>query len=421
MTVPPSVLGRKPRLLMISPVLPFPRRSGQQQRVYYSLKALREKFHLTFLTTGEPSRTESVRESLLGICDALLVLPSRYARSPLSKAWHRLAGQWYRLRTGLKFSNYMINAVEFAPERLDSILNGRRYDCALFEYWHAVDLIPFLQQRGIPCLLDMHNILWQSYRRQLQDRPRLPGPWARWACKQYRQREERAWARFDALIAINTAEATYARQKTPARHPVFYAPMGVDLGEWPCDWAAAHPPRLAYYGGLSSRHNRQAALICCREIMPEVWKALPETELWLVGSQPPKELQALAAADQRLKVTGTLEKPQEVLKTMSAVLCPWSGTYGFRSRIIELMALGVPVVASPEAVYGMDLEDRQGVLLESHSRSMVNACLKLLNDRDFSEDQSRKARAKVVRQYSFENTYGKLAEEVYRFSRQNGC
>ena len=43
-------------------------------------------------------------------------------------------------------------------------------DGALFEYWHAVDLIPLLQQRGVACILDMHNILWQSYRRQFLDR-----------------------------------------------------------------------------------------------------------------------------------------------------------------------------------------------------------------------------------------------------------
>jgi glycosyltransferase involved in cell wall biosynthesis len=412
-------MDHKGRLLIVSPVLPFPRRSGQQQRVYHSLKALREKFHLTFLTVGEPARIRAVRENLLELCDALLVLPSRYARSNLSKAWYRLAGGLYRLGTGLKFSNYLINAVEFAPGRLAAVLNGKRYDCALFEYWHAVDLVPFLQQQGVACVLDMHNILWQSYRRQLEGQICLTGSWARWALEQYRQREERAWTRFDALIAINAAEALYVKLKTPA-HPVFYAPMGADLEEWPYLWAPATPPRLAYYGGLGSRHNQQDALTCYRDIMPGIWESIPKAELWLVGSQPPKKLEALAAADPRLKVTGTLEKPQEILKTMSVVLCPWAGTYGFRSRIIEVLALGVPVVASPEAVYGMDLEDRRGILLEPDAAAMAQACLTLIQGKPFSVEQSRLARTQVTRHYSFENTYGKLAEDVYQFSRPNG-
>ena len=202
--------------------------------------------------------------------------------------------------------------------------------------------------------------------------------------------------------------------------PSFMPPWARTWRSGPTSGRRPHPPRLAYYGGLGSRHNQQDALTCYRDIMPGIWESIPEAELWLVGSQPPKKLEALAAADTRIKVTGTLENPQEVLKTMSVVLCPWSGTYGFRSRIIEVMALGVPVVASPEAVYGLDLEDRRGILLEPDSRAMAQACLALIQGKPFSAEQSRLARAQVTRQYSFETTYGKLAEAVYEFCRPNG-
>jgi len=49
-----------------------------------------------------------------------------------------------------------------------------------------------------------------------------------------------------------------------------------------------------------------------------------------------------------------------VLKTITVLLCPFTGTYGFRSRVIEAMALGIPVVATPDAVHGMDLTIRKG-------------------------------------------------------------
>ena len=43
-------MSKKTRLLILSAVYPFPRNSGQQQRVYYKLRALRADFHITFLT-----------------------------------------------------------------------------------------------------------------------------------------------------------------------------------------------------------------------------------------------------------------------------------------------------------------------------------------------------------------------------------
>ena len=41
----------KPRILVISNVLPFPGKSGQEMRVYYNLQSLKSKFHITFLTS----------------------------------------------------------------------------------------------------------------------------------------------------------------------------------------------------------------------------------------------------------------------------------------------------------------------------------------------------------------------------------
>jgi glycosyltransferase involved in cell wall biosynthesis len=256
----------------------------------------------------------------------------------------------------------------------------------------------------------MHDILWQAYARGVDSRRLLP-PWLwRWLIGRYRRAEERAWTAFDRLIAINHAEQTYVRRALPDAPEVFYAPMGTDLRRWPYSWQPGEP-RLAYYGGLGTPHNQRAALRCAREIMPAVWRHAPQTELWLVGSNPPESLRALTA-DPRIKVTGFVEEVQEVLRTMTAVLCPWTGKYGFRSRLIEVMALGVPVIASADAVYGMDLTEGEGLFLSDDAHGFAKRALALLNDPAFAADQSRLARAQVQDCYSYEGTYVTLMDDL---------
>ncbi len=404
-------MHRDLRLLIVSAVLPFPRRTGQQQRVFYKLKALREFFHLTFLTAAHPKQVAEVREELQTLCDEAIVLPSQYQRSIWTRALFRLGGAFYTGRTGLKFSNYVLGQVEFSPSRLELALASSSYDGALFEYWHAHNSVPTLQAKGILCVLDMHDILWQSYDQQLSRRM-LPVRWKKWAAEQYRRAEEQAWQQFDALIAINKEEARYVRTIVGEQKPIFYAPMGVDLSAWPYSWQPAHPPRLAYYGGLGSPHNQQAALRCYKQIMPHIWQKCPEAELWLVGSDPPASLLRLPQEDRRVVVTGYVERVQDVLRTMTTVLCPWSGTYGFRSRLIEVMALGVPVVASPEAVYGMDMQAGQGLFLEESDEGMAQACLRLLEHADLAHEQSARARQHVEQNFGYEATYGRLAHDL---------
>jgi glycosyltransferase involved in cell wall biosynthesis len=400
-----------PRLLVVSHVLPFPGATGQQQRVYYTLKTAREFFNVAFATPVIESREAELRGELLNHCDQALLLPSAYRNNAVAKAFGHACAAVYSLSTGLKKSNYLIGKLEFAPERLERLLAGNHFDLVLFEYWHAADSARVFQRAGIPCALDMHDILWQTYKRNLERAARAPRRLRHAMVERYRRREEEAWRKFDAVIAINREELSYAQSVTPAATKLFHAAMGVDLTRWPYSWSPPDKARLAYYGGLGNPHNQADALTCYHRLMPEIWRRFPDAEFWIVGSNPPEAIRALES-DSRVKVTGYVENVQQVLSRMSLALCPWSGTFGFRSRLIEVMALGAPVVASPDAVYGMELEPNRGLLLGRDDQEMINHALRLLGDSGFAAEQSRFARRQVEERFSVEVTYGKLMREL---------
>lgn len=402
--------NNKPRLLVISHVLPFPGATGQQQRVANTLKTFRNHFHVSFLASCGKRPEQVLRERLVEFCDEAILLPSAYEASQFGKIWHRGAGAAFALRTGLKESNYIIGELEFAPERIERAMEDRSFDLALFEYWHAASAVEIFKRRGIPCALDMHDVLWQTYKRQLGHGV-LPSSLKSWQLERYRQREEQAWQLFDAIIAINHSELQHVAQCVPPSVKMFHAGMGVDLKLWPYSWQPQNPPRVAYYGGLGNPHNQADARKVHNELMPAIWQRFPNAELWLIGSNPPEDLRALTA-DARVKVTGFVEQVQPILSTMTAILCPFSGTFGFRSRLIETMALGVPVVASPDAVYGMEMEEGCGLRLGETNEQLIEHALQLFSDENFAAEQSKLARQQVEKQFSVEATYGKLAIEL---------
>lgn len=406
----------KRKLLVLSHVLPFPGISGQQQRVSYTLQAARKQFHVTFATAVAPGDYQDVKDHLLALCDDVLLLPSQYPQHQIGRAWHKAVGSSYSATKGLKYSNYVIGHLEFAPARVASVLNGSAFDCALFEYWHAARSTSVFRERGIPCVLDMHNILWQARERDLNTTGFLPGLWNRRTLRKYKEQEEQAWENFDGLITINSAEHKYVEKSVATSPRLFYAPMGTDLGLWPHSWRPVSPPRIAYYGGLSTQHNQRDALRCYEKIMPSVWSHFPDAELWLIGSKPPEFLRRLTS-DPRVKVTGFVEDVQSLLASMALVLCPWVGTYGFRSRLIEVMALGVPLVTSPDAVYGMDLEHGKGLLLGADDEELAGHVLSLIRNPKLSQEQSQLGRQSVEERYSVESTYERLMSEVAEWLR----
>ncbi len=102
----------RPRLLVVSSVLPFPGAAGQEQRVKNKLAALRERFAVTFLTPVRRDERDAVAARLDELVDESLLLDSLYWRSPLTRLVHRAAASVYAAATGLKVSNYVAGRLE---------------------------------------------------------------------------------------------------------------------------------------------------------------------------------------------------------------------------------------------------------------------------------------------------------------------
>ena len=405
---------RMRRIAVVSHVLPFPASAGQRQRVGLTLQALRREFHVTFVTTVPPGEVQETKAALAAWCDEAIVAPYDESGSWWDGWRRRVATAIYCARTGLRASNYFLSQVAFPAARWGELLGDREFDCVLLEYWHASASMQYFRDRGIPVVLDTHNVLWQAYRADLDRRRWIPGWWKRRVVELYRDAEESAWRQFDGLIAINREEHLYMqRMASRVRH--FYTPMGVDVVKrWRYRWQP-EGARICCYGGFGSAHNAASALQCAQKIMPIVWRQLPRAELWLVGSNPPAALQALQA-DPRIRVTGFIDEVQPVLGSMRLMLCPWKGTYGFRSRLVEVMAVGVPVVANPDAVDGMDMAHEQGILLADDDVGLALHALRLLTDAAFATEQSERARSRVATRYGFDSTYGALSQELRQWA-----
>jgi glycosyltransferase involved in cell wall biosynthesis len=76
------------------------------------------------------------------------------------------------------------------------------------------------------------------------------------------------------------------------------------------------------------------------------------------------------------------------------------------------MALGVPVIATPDAVDGMELESGLGLLLVDSDEKLASTAVELLSAPERLSEQSRLARREMERLYSLENTYGRLMIEL---------
>ena len=406
-----SLKNMKPTLLFISHVIPINPSSGQQQRVLQMITEARKIFEVVFLTYCRNDRIKEVQDQLSVLVDRCIILPSIYQSSWSRKVWYSILAFLYQVRNGLKKSNYIIGQLELTRNRVIDALKDEKIDAVIYEYWHAWRSASVFKDKTIPVILDMHDNLSAAYTGQLAHKQLLPKIIKQRLLEQYSREEHHAWSQFNGIIAINKLEMEGVNKIT-SNIKLFFCPMGVDLDYWVYSSNPSIPVRFGFYGGLGSAVNLRQALFTINKIMPLLWQELPDVELWLIGSNPTEELRKIAARESRIKVTGFLSDPRPTLANLTALFCPWEGVFGFRSRVVEVMALGVPVIASPDAVAGMGITTGRGVTLaNSVDKFSENAC-QLARNQNYALKQSREGRSEVERKFSTNATYGKLFEEI---------
>src|SRR5690606_1868261 len=112
-------------------------------------------------------------------------------------------------------------------------------------------------------------------------------------------------------------------------------------------------------------------------------------KLWLVGNAPTPAMQILAS--DRIKVTGRVPDVRPYLARASAFVCPLRFGAGIKNKVLEALALGLPVIATPLSVDGIHIQPDESALVAEVAH-FTPAILRLLRDPDLQQRLSTQGR-----------------------------
>ena len=150
-----------------------------------------------------------------------------------------------------------------------------------------------------------------------------------------------------------------------------------------------------FIGGFQHRPNADAVLFFVREIYPLVSKHLPEAKFYVIGDKPPPEIAALAT--ERIIFAGLQRDVRPFFDSVKLSVAPLRFGAGVKGKINQSMAFGVPVVATSLAVEGMELKDRENILVADEPEDFAEALIELYESEELwnriSENGVQKTRA----------------------------
>jgi glycosyltransferase involved in cell wall biosynthesis len=186
-------------------------------------------------------------------------------------------------------------------------------------------------------------------------------------------------------------------------------PNGVDLGYWQKNGTGRSGQRIVFTGNLSYAPNADAAMQLARDIFPQVREAVPDAELFLVGRDPLPELIEFAKTNPKITVTGLVDDIRPYLESATVFAAPLRFGAGIQNKVLEALAMDVPVVASPVAADGLQTADGTAPPLSvaKNNDQFVRAIVRQL----WSTDQSSTGGRAFIERYFSWHESGELLEQ----------
>jgi len=218
----------------------------------------------------------------------------------------------------------------------------------------------------------------------------------------------------DLLLPLSQRNFAEFTKISPDK-PMLLIPDGADIDHYLSCKTEPDPGVILFYGAMGSSQNRGAFWRLYKNILPELKKEFPDLKLLVVGSNPPEEIRSLHNGES-ITVTGFVEDVRPWLAKAWLSIIPLELGSGFRGRVIELMAMRIPVAGTHNALDSIGFENGMHGFVSDSDSDLINFSKRLLRDPDYRNEISRNACEFVKNSFSIGATFGKLNDYLKEHS-----
>jgi O-antigen biosynthesis protein len=190
--------------------------------------------------------------------------------------------------------------------------------------------------------------------------------------------EMQAWSSSDVVLYPSAEEANQVKAIDPKIDARSITPYAFDDNVFNTNRTVTQGRSVVFVAGFAHPPNIDAAIWFVTEILPEVLRQMPGTMCFLVGSNPPQKVSDLQSAS--VCVTGYVSdlRLAQYYEDARVAVVPLRYGAGVKSKVVEALAYGVPLVTTPVGAQGLDI--RASIPITDDPLAFANYVVKLLKE-----------------------------------------
>ena len=386
------------KLLFVTEVFPHPLDRGDRVRISNLLQACARDFDVTLVV---PRQDSGAAETLpAGVTRVVFVKESFDGGAS--------ASQWFRaIRSGIGLPRLAAVRHRLAFIRALDELDLRNFDLIWAERPPVGLLFGPQRSRTIVDLDDVEHLRLK----RLLSMQGVSRAWVHNLYKYlvYRRTELRSFRRFRQLIVCTEHDRGYLQMQRAG--DVNVVPNGAVVpaeARTPRVRRPGLPLRGLFLGNMGHGPNEDAVRFLADEVCPATKGIVGSMEV--IGSNASDALREHASG--HIVFRGFVPDLADAMESFDVLVAPVRYGGGTKLKLIEAMANGLPIVATPCAAEGLDLVSGQHILLASTAEEFGEALSRLMHSPELGQHLAAAAFAHARERFSWDSIQANLAADL---------
>lgn len=396
------------RILLLTSRLPFPPYRGDKLKIWNLLRRISGVHEVALVSFIQHESERRLAEELRPLCRRIELV-----RFP---AWRSVLECMKAIPSSDPFQVAYFRSVEM-----------RRVLARVAAEWkpdivhtHLIRMASYTWDGdGVPGVLDMTDAV-SLYLKRFMEAERNPLKRFLLHMEFERMRAyEQVIARYDRALVCSAVDREALLENVPrASMGILY--NGVDTEAFsrrPGDRCV--PGRIIFTGNMAYFPNEDGARFMAGEVFPLIRREVPGSKLYIVGQKPPASVRALGGGD--VVVTGFVKDLRAEYARSAVAVSPIRFGAGTLNKVLEPLAMGVPVVSTLQGVSGLELRAGEEVLVADDPAGIAAHVVRLLTDEPFRRKLADAAMERIRAQFNWTTvgesllrTYDDILAEAHR-------
>ena len=388
-------------ILYVCHRVPFPPNRGGKIRPFNMISHFAKSHSVTVASMARSQQELDDSSGLNDFCDEVICVVVNPAQAAASMALNGL------LQKPLSFGYFDSGALR---KRIRRALLTKPFDLIFVHCSSAAQYVADV--RDIPKILDFGDMDSQKWLDYAEFRSFPMSLVYRYEGTHMEAIERRLAAQFD-LCTCTTRLELETLNGFSSGVPTDWFPNGVDHTRFvPAD-EPYDAKSISFIGRMDYYPNQQAMLHFCERVLPLVRARIPDVTLDIVGAKPNSAVRRLARLP-GVTVTGFVPEVAPYVTRSAVNVAPLEIARGTQNKVLEAMAMGVPVVATRKAAAGVDAEPGHDLICADQPMEMADEIVRLMEDPALRRKFAAAGRSRVLSHHDWRESMCRLDEIVAR-------